>query len=81
MTMDSQAAQPGQRLIRWPEVQRRVPFCRSQIYNLMAEGKFPRPIRGSDGGRASFWLESDIDEFIANRIAARNGVEDQPDDA
>jgi hypothetical protein len=33
---------PGERLIRWPELRRKVPYCHSQIYALMAEGKSRR---------------------------------------
>jgi prophage regulatory protein len=53
-------------LKRLPEVLNRVGYSRSTIYQLMAEGKFPKPI--SLGARAVGWLESDIDEWITQRI-------------
>jgi prophage regulatory protein len=55
-----------QRLLRLAEVRDRVPYSRSTIYQLVAEGKFPKPI--SLGARAVAWLESEIDQWIASRI-------------
>ena len=49
------------------EVQRRVPYSRSTLYSKIARGEFPAPI--DLGARAVAWLESDIDEWIAARIA------------
>ena len=54
------------KFLRLTEVRSRVPYSRSTIYQLIAEGKFPKPI--SLGARAVAWLESDIDEWIAQRI-------------
>jgi prophage regulatory protein len=36
----------------------------------MAEGKFPRPIRL--GPKAVAWLEHELDEYLAERIRARD---------
>jgi prophage regulatory protein len=61
------------KLLRLANVRDRVPYSRSTIYQLMAEGKFPKPI--SLGARAVAWLESDIDAWIAARIeSARTGL-------
>lgn len=54
------------KFLRLIEVRNRVPYSRSTIYQLIAQGKFPKPI--SLGARAVAWLESDIDEWIAARI-------------
>ena len=51
--------------LRMPAVQRRVPFCKSSIYAMVAAGQFPAPHRL--GARASAWLEHEIDEWIASR--------------
>lgn len=67
----SHAAQsvPSQtRLIRIGEVQHRTGFSRSQIYRLMAMGKFPCPIRASEA--TSVWIESEVQSWIEGRIAA-----------
>ena len=61
-----------QKLLRLSDVRERVPYSRSTIYQLIAQGKFPQAI--SLGERAVAWLESDIDEWIAARVeSARTG--------
>lgn len=62
-----------QKLLRLSDVRDRVPYSRSTIYQLITQGKFPKPI--SIGARAVAWLESDIDEWIKARIeGGRAGV-------
>ena len=62
-----------QKLLRLADVRNRVPYSRSTIYQLITQGKFPKPI--SIGARAVAWLESDIDAWIAARIdGGRTGV-------
>jgi prophage regulatory protein len=56
----------SEKFLRLAEVQKRVPYSRSTIYQLASQGKFPKPL--SLGARAVAWLESDIDEWIASRI-------------
>jgi len=58
--------QPKPRLVRMPEVTPRVGLCKASIYNRMNEGTFPRPV--SIGGGRVAWLESDIDEWIEQRL-------------
>lgn len=55
-------------LIKIEAVLKRIPVSRSQIYSLIAEGKFPAPVHL--GGRASFWVESEIDAWIQGHIDA-----------
>lgn len=62
-----------QRLIRLPEVMQRVGLSNSHIYALQAKGQFPRPIKLIQGGRASGYIESEIDNFIEGRITASRG--------
>ena len=68
------------RILRWPEVHERIGLCHSQVYNLIksksASGGalFPPPIKL--GKRASGWLESEIEAWIADRVAARGRVID-----
>lgn len=56
----------SERILRWPEVKHRIGYSRSHTHNLIAEGKFPAPIKL--GGRASGWVESEISEWIESRI-------------
>jgi prophage regulatory protein len=51
------------RLIRLPEVMNKVGLCRTSIYMLIAEGKFPAP---RILGRASLWVEAEIDQWISD---------------
>ncbi|WP_305096969.1 helix-turn-helix transcriptional regulator [Croceibacterium aestuarii] len=54
--IDKGATEPRRitRLIRLPEVQRRVGLARSTIYRWMSEGKFPKPAQL--GGHVVAWL-------------------------
>ena len=54
------------RLLRWPELQRKIGYSRSNIYYLIDQGHFPPPIKL--GGRAVGWLESEINAWIHERI-------------
>ena len=57
-------------LIRVREVCQRTGLSKSSIYDLMSQGSFPHTVRL--GGRSVAFVESGIDEWIAERIAARN---------
>ena len=59
-----------QRLIRLSEVMQRVGLSNSHIYALQAKGQFPKPIKLIQGGRASGYIESEIDTYIDDRITA-----------
>jgi prophage regulatory protein len=60
---------PSERLLPRAEVEKRVGLKRSAIYELMARGEFPKPVRAGAGVR---WVESEIAAWIAARIAERN---------
>ena len=55
-------------LLRLPEVKRRTGLSRSTIYLRTQRGEFPSSI--ILGGRAVAWLESEIDEWIRDRVKA-----------
>ena len=57
-------------IIRMPEVERRTAMSGSRIYRLMNAGLFPRSVKISD--RAVGWIEQEIDEYIAAKIAVRD---------
>jgi prophage regulatory protein len=59
------------RIIRRPEVEKRVALSRSALYRRIAAGSFPKPVNLC-GGRAVGWLESEIEAFIAQCIAQRD---------
>ena len=54
-------------ILRWKEVVKIIPISRSHAHALAAQGKFPKPIKL--GLRASGWLESEINAWLADRIA------------
>lgn len=62
-----------ERLLRWPEVQARVGFCKSYSYVLQKKGIFPKSIKLIEGGRAVGYLESDINKFINARVKQSRG--------
>jgi prophage regulatory protein len=63
----------SQSLIRLSEVQRRTGYSKAWIYRLMADKRFPTSIK--IGSRAIAFIESEVDEWINERIeASRNGA-------
>ncbi|MEL7629190.1 AlpA family transcriptional regulator [Pectobacterium aroidearum] len=62
----------GKRLIRVPEVLRRVGFSRTKMYDLIKEGRFPDKVK--IGLRAVAFVESEIDAWIVNTIARSRNV-------
>lgn len=42
----------------------------SRLYELVAEGSFPQPVKL---GRASAWVSTEVQQWIADRIAERDG--------
>ena len=61
-------------LLRLPQVEAATGYRRSTIYRLIQQGEFPPPILLSSAGRASAWVEDEINLWVQQRIAAsRNG--------
>ncbi len=56
------------RLLTLKGVTESAAIKRSQIYLLISRGKFPKPVKI---GRASRWLESEVQQWISDQIAAR----------
>jgi len=69
MQTDIEAKSQLERFIRRPEVERVTGLSRSSIYEKVAAGLFPQPVKLSAGAVA--WVESEIAEWQAQRIAAR----------
>ncbi|MCH4248631.1 MAG: AlpA family transcriptional regulator [Acinetobacter populi] len=67
MTLSKTQQTENNRLIRRKEVQAKTGLGASSIYAMMKTGDFPQCLNLSE--RRVAWVESDIDEWIANRIA------------
>jgi prophage regulatory protein len=53
-------------ILRRPQVEKRVGLQRSAIYEGIARGTFPRPVRL--GARAVGWVEEEIDDWLQARV-------------
>lgn len=58
----------SERFLRLPGVERKLGCKRTNIYAMEARGEFPKRIKI---GRATVWLESEIDAWITERASAR----------
>ncbi|HID4130304.1 TPA: helix-turn-helix transcriptional regulator [Pluralibacter gergoviae] len=58
-------------LIRFDEVQKRTGYSKAWIYRLLKENRFPQSVK--IGSRAIAFIESEIDEWINQRIAESRG--------
>ena len=60
---NSQAANLPRRVLRMAQLREKIPLSESHLYALISQGRFPKPFHTA-GGRASFWYEEDIDEWL-----------------
>lgn len=58
-------------ILRIKDVVRRTALGRTTILEQVAEGTFPRPIKLSK--RAVGWLSAEVDKWLVERMAARDG--------
>jgi len=63
---------PRTRLLRLPEVEQVSGLKKSAIYQRAKEGSFPRPIK--IGTRNVAWIESEVDGWVAARVAEARGA-------
>ena len=68
-TGNARRTRPPTRFLRVSEVQARTSLGRSTIYDWVAEGRFPPPIRLSE--RVLRWVEAEVEDWIRERIAER----------
>jgi prophage regulatory protein len=61
---------PRDRFIRLPEVLYTTGLSRSTVYEMITRRQFPAQI--SLGGKTVAWLESEIENWMAERIANRH---------
>jgi prophage regulatory protein len=58
------------KVLRRKAVEAKTGHSTSTIYEKMASGEFPKPVRL--GARAVGWVEEEIDRYIDQRIAERD---------
>ena len=61
-----------ERILRRHEVEHKTGLARSSIYELIADGKFPKPVRLTS--HSVGWLASEIEAWIAERVAERDAA-------
>jgi predicted DNA-binding transcriptional regulator AlpA len=72
---DAQTApQSPTRILRQPEVVHRVSIGRETLRTMELAGKFPKRL-SLTGSRSVGWLESEIEDFLTARAAARKPVQ------
>ncbi len=59
-------------ILRRPAVEARTGLSRSTLYDKMSAGTFPRPV--SLGEKSVGWLESEIDNWIEERVRERDAA-------
>jgi prophage regulatory protein len=59
-----------QRFLRRPDVEKATGLPRSTIYEMVAAGKFPKPVHLE--GRRVGWIEAEIADWQTRRIAERD---------
>jgi prophage regulatory protein len=76
MTTGNAYGEPAIQLLRLPQVCRVTGLCRSMIYRLEACESFPRRIK--IGSRAVGWVEGEVQEWLAKRVAGNRCSSTRP---
>jgi prophage regulatory protein len=56
-------------IYRLPKVKAVTGLSRSTLYSEIAKGAFPKPVPLTDDGRAVGWPSSEVDAWVASRVA------------
>ena len=72
MTLSKEQQTENVRLIRRKEVQAKTGLGASSIYAMMKNGEFPQCLNLSE--RRVAWIESDVDQWINERIASHKAA-------
>ena len=62
---------PVEQYLRRRDIEQRIRLSRTSIYEKIAAGTFPKPVKL--GARAVAWRESDIEAWLATRPVGVNG--------
>lgn len=61
------------RLMKLKEVMHTTGLARSTVYKYITDGNFPKPV--SLGERNVAWLQSEIEDWILDKIEKRDALE------
>ena len=67
------------RVIRKPELRKKVGYCDMHISRLEKAGRFPKRVKL--GPNAVGWIEAEVDGWIKERMAERDAKRDAPAEA
>lgn len=67
-------AQEPKKILRKPAVLAMTGYSASTLYQKIADGKFPAPIKLDPEGRASGWLEDEIVGLVDRAIERRDAA-------
>jgi prophage regulatory protein len=56
--------------LRMPQLKQKVALSRSQIYRLIQQGEFPKPIKLGD--KIAVWVDSEINEWMTTKVHTRH---------
>jgi len=65
------------RILRLAQVRAQTGLCRSSIYQLQAQKHFPLSVK--IGPRAVGWVEGDVQQWVAERVARSRAEEGMAD--
>jgi len=63
-------AKSGIALIRKDQLLQNIPLGASTLYEEIAQGRFPKPVK--IGRRASAWLMSEVEAWLDGKLSTRN---------
>ena len=69
----------NRRILRMPETSHKAALGPSTIYDLVARGIFPKPIKLVPGGRAVGWFEDQIDQYLQQRASDEGDTRQAPE--
>ena len=59
-----------EKFLMLPQVREIVPYSASHIWRLERSGQFPQRVRL--GGNRVAWLQSEVNNWVENKLASRN---------
>lgn len=61
-------------VVRHAHVCQKLQISSAKLFDLVAQGVFPKPFQIVPGGRAVGWLERDVDAWVLERKAATSNA-------